>query len=1374
MAPPESLGAGRNARKKGTTKTKKGKNGGKAGGKAGSTKGGARMADGRLVSDVYMKLTTREQALLRPDTYIGNVNRVRQWKDVWDEASQKIVRRKVCYPPALIKIFDEVVTNAADHYRSAGSGLTKIDVTIDAPNARIRVVNNGRSIPVVEHDEHEMYIPEMVFGHFLTSDKYEDDPSKQRLAGGRNGYGAKLAATFSTRFQIECRDGERGYTYKQILWNNLETIEKPVVRRTKATKKAWTPSSDQTAVTFDVDMARFGYAAGAGFDEDLISVLQRRVVDIGGVTPKDVTVRMLTLRGEKEEKKDAEAGSKKQEGETAAAAVGKQEEEDTETPGPDGGAGPDAAPKAKKEEEEEERKRPRLVRTPAQDFQKLVLLYEDTARADVVFFKLNEYWEIAIAPVAARPLEAADPAFEPLSPTQQVSFVNAICTPAGTHVKFVRAGVKRLLLKALRAAHQKKVQITAAAVEASTRVFINCLVDKPAFSEQTKENLTTLRKEFGTFPGAFAAGIPDAALKKAISKLCRGRLGDNVVIACSARDTAALQRVGAKGKRSRRVLVPKLDDANWAGTRRSAECTLILTEGDSAKGLAVAGLGVIGRDAFGVFPLKGKLLNVSQASRKRIMENQEIQNICAILGLQINGDMSKMRYGRVIIMADQDVDGSHIKSLIMNVFLQWWPALLQREDPFLLQFITPILKVWPRGGDLASNKATARMFFTEAAFDAWREELGPITAATYAVKYYKGLGTNTAAEAKQYFSSMGRHCIPFDNVDAAAGIAAFRMLLGGGKGAAAKRREWLARDYVPIVYAPGASISCAAFVEREMPAFSHASNRRAIPCVVDGLKPSQRKVLFGVFKRRFKKNDEIKVAQLAGYIAEHAAYHHGEVSLQETIKKMAQDFPGSNNVNLLFPSGMFGTRLQGGKDSASARYICTRPAAVLRLLFPVDDDALVPQQTDEGQVIEPVYFAPVIPLLLCNGVVGIGSGHSVTVPMFRPLDVLAQVRQLLAGRDLEAEHLTPAITGLRGSVAYVPKPAGSGKGASKGEKEGEGEEGEGAEAPPHSGCWVSHGCLTAEDGHRVIIISELPAGVWTETYLETHVKARMHDWQRHPNDATKTAAWIEDFTQQSTGTAVLLRLRMTDAGREACVAAAAADDGAVSNSSGSGCGSGLLRLFGLTTTIRTTNMKLYNDAGHIHKYETTGEVLRAWFGPRMVVYRKRLIALREQAEDDRALVSAKVAFITMVADNELDMRAPEEVVSEQLQARGLPQRSPNPATAPSYNYLLDMAIRSITARRLAALQAKKEKAELLVKELARTTAVQLWARDLDALEPALQQLEETRVAAATWKAPEGQGSKSKRAQKGKGKAKRRTGKGRGQGKAGRAPKRARR
>jgi DNA topoisomerase-2 len=335
----------------------------------------------------------------------------------------------------------------------------------------------------------------------------------------------------------------------------------------------------------------------------------------------------------------------------------------------------------------------------------------------------------------------------------------------------------------------------------------------------------------------------------------------------------------------------KLDDANNAGTKNAGECTLILTEGDSAKSLAVSGLSVIGRDNFGVFPLRGKLLNVREAIHSQIAANAEINAIKQILGLQHGkkyADVSTLRYGHLMIMTDQDHDGSHIKGLIINLFDHFWPELLKIPG-FLLEFITPIVRVSKGKGPNRQDIT----FFTIPEYEAWKEENG--NSAGWTIKYYKGLGTSSTEDAKKYFSDLERHLKPFEVCD---DNSRAMIDMAFNKKKADDRKEWL-KCFQPGTYMDHRvkEIPMADFINKELILFSMADNARSIPSAVDGLKPGQRKILFACFKRNLK--SEIKVAQLSGYVAEHSAYHHGEVSLSGTIVNMAQNFVGSNNLPLL-------------------------------------------------------------------------------------------------------------------------------------------------------------------------------------------------------------------------------------------------------------------------------------------------------------------------------------------------------------------------------------------------------------------------------------------------------------------------------------------
>ncbi|CAE7773745.1 TOP2, partial [Symbiodinium necroappetens] len=328
--------------------------------------------------------------------------------------------------------------------------------------------------------------------------------------------------------------------------------------------------------------------------------------------------------------------------------------------------------------------------------------------------------------------------------------------------------------------------------------------------------------------------------------------------------------------------------------------------------LAVAGLGVVGRDRYGVFPLRGKLRNVRELTVKQMLENKEIEQVLKIMALDASKDEYRdakgLRYGSIMIMTDQDHDGSHIKGLIINFIQHWFPSLL-RLPGFLKEFVTPIVKV--------SKGDETLTFFTLPEYESWKRANSD--GRGWKCKYYKGLGTSTSSEAKEYFADLEEHELQFtysgsrddDLIDMA--FAAKRS---------DDRKVWISSvEEGTFVDHSQPTLSYSDFIEKELSLFAKYDVERAVPSLVDGLKPGQRKVLYGSFKKKL--TNEIKVAQLSGYVAETSAYHHGEASLQGTIIAMAQTFVGSNNINLFEPRGQFGSRLQGGKDHAAARYIFT-------------------------------------------------------------------------------------------------------------------------------------------------------------------------------------------------------------------------------------------------------------------------------------------------------------------------------------------------------------------------------------------------------------------------------------------------------------------
>lgn len=293
------------------------------------------------------------------------------------------------------------------------------------------------------------------------------------------------------------------------------------------------------------------------------------------------------------------------------------------------------------------------------------------------------------------------------------------------------------------------------------------------------------------------------------------------------------------------------------------------------------------------------------------------------------------------------------------------------------------------------------------------------------VKYYKGLGTSTSKEAKEYFSDMKRHRILFGYSNMRDDLA---IQLAFSKKFVDERKDWLTRymqdrkvrrvnhqDENYLYQKDTKKITFSDFVNKELVLFSNLDNERSIPCVVDGFKPGQRKVLYSCFKRNLVK--ELKVAQLAGSVAELSAYHHGEASLMSTIINLAQNYVGSNNINLLLPIGQFGTRLHGGKDAASPRYIFTALSPLTRLLFNAKDDPLFNYLNDDGLKVEPEWYCPIIPTVLVNGAEGIGTGWSTKIPNYNPREIIQNLKRMIKGQD--PLPMEPFYKNFRGKIEQL-------------------------------------------------------------------------------------------------------------------------------------------------------------------------------------------------------------------------------------------------------------------------------------------------------------------------------------------------------------------
>ena len=1146
-----------------------------------------------------------EHILKKPDTYIGSIQltecteytTVSSGGAETSGAEVSIGLATFTHIPALYKLVDEGLVNMRDHVIRQAQAIkdgkpdalpvTCIEVEVDAATGIVTMTNDGNGIDIAQHPEHKMWIPEMIFGHLRTSTNYAED-KKEKIVGGKNGFGFKLVLVWSTWGSVETVDHVRGLKYTQEFKANLTEICPPKITKCSSKKP-------YTRISFRPDYARLGIA---GLTPDMTALFTKRVYDIAAVTDRSIRVKY------------------------------------------NGGV------------------------VPVKDFKQYIGLY---IRPEVkrVYEAPSERWEYAVC----------------LTNTDEfahVSFVNGICTSkGGKHVEYIMGQLLRKLAAFIKT--KKKVDVKPATIKEQLTLFLRCDVENPAFSSQTKDELTTTSANFGS-----ACTVSD----EFVEKVAKMGVMDAACALTEVKEAKAAKKTdGAKTRTIRGI--PKLIDANFAGTEKSGQCTIIFCEGDSAKAGIVSGLSKEDRNTIGVYPVKGKFMNVRGEAVKRIAENTEIAEIKRILGLENGRDYTaedvakRLRYGKVLFMTDQDLDGSHIKGLGINLFQSEWPTLT--HIPGFIGFMnTPILK--------ARKGQQERVFYNEGEFEAWKSGAtasgatasgatasgatasgggGAIDVSTWNIKYYKGLGTSTGREFKEYFEH--KKIVDFAHTGEQSDNA---IDLVFNKKRADDRKEWLSSynraDHLDTSHA---HVSYEDFMTREMKHFSVYDNQRSIANCMDGLKISLRKILFAAFKKGGLKT-EIKVAQFSGYVSEHSGYHHGEASLNAAIVGMAQNFVGSNNINLFEPNGQYGTRLCGGKDSASERYIFTQLNAITRLIYRAEDDAILEYLDDDGQLVEPTFYAPVVPMVLINGTKGIGTGFSTDIMCHNPLQVIDYIRAMLLKKpEAEWGAIEPHYRGFKGSITALAAP----------------------------GKFLIRGLHSVDADKKQVRVTELPVGYWTE------------DFKKHLESLIETGA-IKDYVDMSTDTVVDFTITFPATSDFGALAAVVDHGTAVEK---------LLKLY---TTESTSNMHLFDSKDQLKKFSNVHDIVREYYGTRLSLYEKRKAHQLAAMAAELRVLSNKARYIQELLDGSIDLRRKrgEELVA-MLQSKGYDSMENDE----HYKYLLKLPMDSVSEENVQRLLKEKGQKEVQHSMLESTSIEQLWLADLAELRAEYVRQEEKRVSEIT-------------------------------------------
>ena len=876
---------------------------------------------------------------------------------------------------------------------------------------------------------------------------------------------------------------------------------------------------------------------------------------------------------------------------------------------------------------------------PVKTFIQYALLYINPEhQKNIVYEECNARWECVVATPP------------PSGEFTQISFVNGIYTSkGGKHVDYI---VNQLIRKMIIYIKLKtKIDVKPNTIKEQLFIFIRCDIENPSFDSQSKDFMSTNVTDFGS-----TCDLSD----KFVEKVAKLGIMEHACALTQVKILKVIQKQdGIKSKHIRGI--PKLTDANLAGGQYSTKCILILCEGDSAKTSIISGLSTSDRDIIGVYPLRGKLFNVRGETASRIADVVEIREIKQIMGLEANKtytieDVGKhLRYSRLVIMTDQDLDGSHIKGLCINLFDVLWPSLM--TIPGFLGFMnTPIIK---------AHKGLQNIsFYSEGEYDLWKTKT---ELRGWDFKYYKGLGSSTSKEFKEYFIT--KRFVSLNQTNECCGSIDKVF----NKKRADDRKSWLGLyNRLRILDTSKQTISLTEFVDNEMIHFSKYACERAIPNCIDGFKTSQRKVMHTCFGRNIK--TEIKVSQLGGAVSETTHYHHGEQSLMSTIIGMAQDFVGSNNINLLDPCGQFGSRLKGGHDAASERYVHTKLNYLTRLIFPVEDDAVLKYNTDDGVDVEPIFYVPIIPMQLVNGGQGIGTGYSTFIPNFNPILIIQYLLDMLKlckdGKSIDSRlELNPFYKGFTGEISKI-----------------------------NDSKFVIKGKY--EINENTVRITELPIGIWTDDY-KVMLDGLICEGCRNSSDSVIPT--IKSVVDMSTDTIIDISVKF------------AKDVTAFSSKPSEISGCNMLEKFlGLYNTCSTKNMHAFDENEHLNKYNNVGEIMDKFILVRREYYVKRIALQIEKLEREYIIMSNRARFITEIITDKIDLRKKSsKEVHELLTVNNYASDADG-----SFKYLTQMPIDSVTLENNIRMNEELVNKRNKIVELQTRSVDDTWSSELETLHSA--------------------------------------------------------
>ena len=1314
--------------------------------------------ENEMISALYKKLETISHVLKRPQMYMGKLNETKEEMYVLSKDSLSIIKEEVCYVPAVLKLFDEVISNSFDQYirinnyiidqdrirKNEINSNIKIDmnkkyipvsyINVSINETEITVENNGTGFDVVLHPEHNIYIPQLLLFNPMAGTNFDDDNEK-RISTGLNGIGVTLVAIMSDEFKVETIDDHRGLKYEQTVKNNLSVIGEPIISKCK--------TKPYTKITFKLDFKKF--KMDNLNDGDIVRLIKKRVYDISAISHTQYNNKLKVSINNEEIK--------------------------------------------------------------VCSFEKYISMFIGGAKDyPRQYVKVNDNLEICIT-------------CSQEGKNESVSYVNGINTyKGGTHVDMVLNHIARRMLKMYTDTSKSKTQPTLAQIKDNIMLFVNIRINNPVFAGQTKEELETSSKEFGM---KFELE-DEIIKKLLSTRMCIMENAKRLANFKAEKDQSKTDGKIKNKKIMLPKIIDALYAKDNLAKRKKCVLIVTEGDSAATSAIsALSALDEEDRKYYGIMPLKGKIINLKDKQQVRFDNNSEIAGLKQLIGLRqgidysIESNKNELRYHRIMVLTDADTDGVHISGLIFNLFHTYWKELL-KIDGFLYTVLTPNVIVNIKGTG-KTNNIGIKKFYSLASFDKWKNSEEAKTNSNWTIKYYKGLGSSDTTEVKEWFInpktqdySWSNHIYSTGNDDIINSIVNRSDTINTSKfskikledilkskqknnenddsdsdeetetidcksicsGQSSDNHEKYIKDYIDffqsykeedladLAITMGFSGKLADirkgwittylqrkangtinyelneqpkmnyfdFITHKFVEYSVDNVDRSLPNLLDGLKISQRKILYICLKFNILK--EMKVAQLSGRVAEYSDYHHGEVSLAEAIICMAQNYVGSNNINLLVPKGQFGSRVKNGKDSASPRYIHTYINNITSMLFNKEDEYLYEYMDSDGTPIEPVYYLPIIPMILVNGSVGIGSGWSTSIPCYNPRDIINNIKLYLGCEDKIGTNgnlikMTPWYRGFKGTITEIKK-----------------------------GEFKVTGVYN-RTSDTTINITELPVG--------TNKCKSFSDYKEFVeslvigNDTTTKSSKSKDDSKSKTKivkqyledveclfTDITFNCKLIFPNKESL-------DELMSNIDK------FEKDFKLTTNIKTTNMHLHNADGIITKYKSAEHILEEFAFVRLKFYKERkdLMLSNIQIEIDK--INEKVRFLEYQNDNTHELKVQHctkksliEILEKynfkklggkvqkkmynkitgnanedlDISSQDDTDKSEDMNNKASYNYLINMPIYSLTIDKLE--QLRKELPPLLEKynKLDSTTIQTLWFNDLTEIENELDKFDD--------------------------------------------------